>query len=206
MSTLWDATPRVWAVEGFSSAVSSHKKQYLLGQSIVRSHIQTFFRSPPEVPRFGQRNRKIFWINVIHELNRMERNMNDIGDLTADYRALVLFRINLSTLSTLRPQIELGCEGLRKGCRCLVTGLYSMKKLFYTLDEFIYVVVLCSRSFQQFPECRRSTEGSTEGHYTDWALAHHIGKAMRSRMFDVVQEKLSKHGGRYAREDLEAQK
>jgi hypothetical protein len=69
----------------------------------------------------------------------MERNMNDIGDLTADYRALVLFRINLSTLSTLRPQIELG-------------------------------------------------------------------KAMRSRMFDVVQEKLSKHGGRYAREDLEAQK
>jgi hypothetical protein len=49
-----------------------------------------------------------------------------------------------------------------------------MKKLFYTLDEFIYVVVLCSRSFQQFPECRRSTEGSTEGHYTDWALAHHI--------------------------------
>jgi hypothetical protein len=139
MSTLWDATPRVWAVEGFSSAVSSHKKQYLLGQSIVRSHIQTFFRSPPEVPRFGQRNRKIFWINVIHELNRMERNMNDIGDLTADYRALVLFRINLSTLSTLRPQIELG-------------------------------------------------------------------KAMRSRMFDVVQEKLSKHGGRYAREDLEAQK
>jgi hypothetical protein len=139
MSTLWDATPRVWAVEGFSSAVSSHKKQYLLGQSIVRFHIQTFFRSPPEVPRFGQRNRKIFWINVIHELNRMERNMNDIGDLTADYRALVLFRINLSTLSTLRPQIELG-------------------------------------------------------------------KAMRSRMFEVVQEKLSKHGGRYAREDLEAQK
>jgi hypothetical protein len=48
-----------------------------------------------------------------------------------------------------------------------------MKKLFYTLDEFIYVVVLCSRSFQQFPECRRSTEGSTEEHYTDWALAHH---------------------------------
>jgi hypothetical protein len=38
-STLWDATPRVWAVEGFSSAVSSHKKQYLLGQSIIRSHI-----------------------------------------------------------------------------------------------------------------------------------------------------------------------
>ena len=65
------------------------------------------------------------------------------------------------------------CEGLRKGCRCLVTGLYSMKKLFYTLDEFIYVVVLCSRSFQQFLECRRSTEGSTEGHHTDWALAHH---------------------------------
>jgi hypothetical protein len=49
-----------------------------------------------------------------------------------------------------------------------------MKKLFYTLNEFIYVVVLCSRSFQQFPECRRSTEGSTKGHYTDWALAHHI--------------------------------
>jgi hypothetical protein len=34
--------------------------------------------------------------------------MNDIGDLTADYRALVLFRTNFSTPSTLRPQIELG--------------------------------------------------------------------------------------------------
>jgi hypothetical protein len=31
------------------------------------------------------------------------------------------------------------CEGLRKGCRCLVTGLYSMKKLPYARVEFIYV-------------------------------------------------------------------
>jgi hypothetical protein len=56
-----------------------------------------------------------------------------------------------------------------------------MKKLFYTLDEFICVVVLCSRSFQQFPECRRSTEGSTEGHYTDWA--HHRIDHMTCEVF-----------------------
>jgi hypothetical protein len=30
------------------------------------------------------------------------------------------------------PSIRGVCEGLRKGCRCLVTGLYSMKKLFDT--------------------------------------------------------------------------
>jgi hypothetical protein len=30
------------------------------------------------------------------------------------------------------------CKGLRKGCRCLVTGLYSMKKLSYAHDEFMY--------------------------------------------------------------------
>jgi hypothetical protein len=44
----------------------------------------------------------------------------------------------------------------------------------YAHAEFMYSVVLCSRSFQQFLERRRGTEGSTEGHYTDWALAHHM--------------------------------
>jgi hypothetical protein len=48
-----------------------------------------------------------------------------------------------------------------------------MEKLLYAHAEFVYSVVLCSRSFQQFLECRRGTEGSTKGHYTDWALAHH---------------------------------
>jgi hypothetical protein len=33
----------------------------------------------------------------------------------------------------------LACKGLRKSCRCLVTGLYSMKKLPYASVEFIYV-------------------------------------------------------------------
>jgi hypothetical protein len=31
------------------------------------------------------------------------------------------------------------CKGLRKGCQCLVTGLYSIKKLFYARVQFIYV-------------------------------------------------------------------
>jgi hypothetical protein len=46
-----------------------------------------------------------------------------------------------------------------------------MEKLLYAHAEFMYSVVLCSRGF---PECRRGTEGSTEGHYTDWALAYYI--------------------------------
>jgi hypothetical protein len=46
--------------------------------------------------------------NFIHALNRMQRNENDIGDLTTEYRALVLFGTNFFTPSTLRPQIELG--------------------------------------------------------------------------------------------------
>jgi WD40 repeat protein len=36
-------------------------------------------------------------------------------------------------------------KGLRKGCRYLVTGLYSMKKLLYARVEFIYVWWCCVR-------------------------------------------------------------
>jgi hypothetical protein len=35
------------------------------------------------------------------------------------------------------PSFMSFCKGLRKGCRCLVTGLYSMKKLPYARVEFI---------------------------------------------------------------------
>jgi hypothetical protein len=50
------------------------------------------------------------------------------------------------------------CKGLRKGCRCLVNKIVFDGDAIYAHAELMYSVVLCSRSFQQFPECRRTTE------------------------------------------------
>jgi hypothetical protein len=67
------------------------------------------------------------------------------------------------------------CKGLRKVCRCLVTGLYSIKKKTYLWCCDIYIrLAYRSRSILKLLECRGGSEGSTEDHYSIRALARYM--------------------------------
>jgi hypothetical protein len=44
------------------------------------------------------------------------------------------------------------CKEMYEGCRCLVKGLYSMRKLSNAHAEYIYLIVPCLKNFQRFPE------------------------------------------------------
>jgi hypothetical protein len=102
--------PASLGCRGFVAAVLSHKKKTFLDLNIIRSDMQTFHHMIPELgksqPRY--RRRKKIWTYVINALVSIERNLVELGNFVADYRALVLFRTNISTPATLQPQIELG--------------------------------------------------------------------------------------------------
>jgi hypothetical protein len=110
MCTLWNSYPRVWAVEGFVAAALSHKKKTVMLHNIIRSDVQTFHHQITRIANSKRRyiRRNKIWAFIIIALAHTERILVDMGDLVADYRALVLFRTNISTPSTLRPQIEMG--------------------------------------------------------------------------------------------------
>jgi hypothetical protein len=43
--------------------------------------------------------------------------------------------------------LKIDCQGLRKGCRCLVNKIVFDGDAIYAHAELMYLVVLCSRSF-----------------------------------------------------------
>jgi hypothetical protein len=85
-----------------------------------------------------------------------------------------------------RPRCPIGrrtvsshqCKGLRKVCQCLVTGLYSMKKKTCLRCYDTDIRLACrSRSISKLPQCRGSSESSTEDHHSILALARYIKRA-----------------------------
>ena len=78
------------------------------------------------------------------------------------------------------------CKGLRKVCRCLVTGLYSIKKKTYLWCCDIYIrLAYRSRSILKLLECRGGSEGSTEDHYSIRALARYMLQSYSTPQVEV---------------------